>query len=306
MTSLLRSSLAATSALLLEVAILAAVPSAYADPVVIARVGDTDIKADEIKPYLDKLSSADRDALAKNPSALNQAVRKLIIQQLVYKEAISSGWDKQPDVIKQLDQVRQNAIAETYIQSVAKVPDGYPSADDIQAAYDAKKALLILPRQLRLAQIYIPRPTQDDKAALAKAEARLDAAVKNLKQPNADFLAVGQAIANDPENGARAGEIGWVAETNLQPEIRSRIAGLTKNAVTDTIKQPDGWYILKVLEVKESRQATLDEVSDQLARALRSERARLNQEAYLTKLQQQNPVSINELDLSKLVANPKN
>lgn len=277
-----------------------------ADSPVIARVGETSIKADEIVPFFEKLSATDRRALLKSPDTLNQVVRKLIVQQLLYKEALSSGWEKQPAVVAQLEQLKQGAIAETYLESIAKVPENYPSAADIEAAYQARKATLIVPRQLQLSQIYIARPADSDKAAVEKASARVEALAKSLKQPNADFLEIAQSVANDPEVEGRGGEIGWLTETDIQPEVRSRIATLPKGGLSEIIKLPDGWYIIKVQDIKESRPATLDEVRDQLARLLRSDRARLNREAYLAKLQQQNPVSLNELELSQLIETAKN
>jgi len=274
-----------------------------ADTSVIARVGGKDITVAEIEPYLSKVESSDREKLLKNPAALNQIVRKLIAQQLIYKEAVASGWDKQPEVIEQLDQLKQGAIAETYLQSVAKVPDNYPSAADVEATFEARKANLILPRQLLISQIFIPRPA--DATDLEKASARVDALAKSVKQPNADFNAIALKVNDDPQGG-RGGEIGWLAESDIQPEIRGRLSALPKNGITEVIKQDDGWYILKVSDIKESRPATLDEVRDQITQLLRNERARLNREAYLAKIQQQNPISINELDLSKLLTTGQN
>lgn len=205
----------------------------------------------------------------------------------------------------QLEQLKQGAIAETYLQSIAKVPDSYPSEADVEAAYQARKATLIVPRQLQLSQIYIARPADSNKAALEKAGARVEALTKSLKQPSADFAAIAQTVADDPELEGRGGEIGWLAETDIQPEVRSRIGSLPKGGLSEVIKLPDGWYILKVQDIKESRPATLDEVRDQLTQLLRNDRARLNREAYLAKLQQQNPVSLNELELAQLIETAK-
>jgi len=272
-----------------------------ADTAVIAKVGDVSITATEIEPYFAKISKGDRDALEQNPAALTQVVRKLIAQQLLYKEAVANGWERQPEVVAQLEQLKQGAIAETYLQSIAKVPDSYPSAAELDAAYQARKATLVLPRQLQLSQIYVARPADSDKAAVDKAAARVEAIAKGLKQPGADFAAVAESVANDPEIEGRGGELGWLVENDIQPEVRTRIASLNKGGLSEIIKLPDGWYILKVQDVKESRPATFDEVREQLTQLLRNERARLNREAYLAKLQQQNPVSLNELALSQLI-----
>jgi parvulin-like peptidyl-prolyl isomerase len=278
--------------------VLAAISLQAAEDV-IARVGDQEIKASQILPYLNNLSEADRSALLKNPAALSQAVRTLILQQILFKEAASAGWDKTPEIAAQLDRLRQGAVAETYLQSIAKVPDGYPSEDDVKAVYEARKADLQVPAQIRLAQIYIAIPKDAAKDAQDKAKLRIDEISKTAKA--GDFSAVAREKSEERETASKGGEVGWLAESQIQPEIRSKVASLPKGAVTDPIRLPDGWYVIKVLDLKETHTATFDEVRSQLITALRNERARANREAYLARLQQQNPVALDELGLSKLL-----
>lgn len=287
---------------LLTLLVLAA-PSARAADDVIARVGDQEIKAAQVTPYLDNLSESDRAALLKNPAALSQAVRTLILQQILMKEAITSGWDKTPDVAEQLDRLRQGAIAETYLQSIAKVPEGYPSEEEIKTVYEARKSDLQVPTQIRLAQIFIAAPKDAPKDAQDKAKARIDEVAKAVKA--GDFAAVAREKSEERETASRGGEVGWLAENQIQPEIRSKVASLSKGSVTEPVRLADGWYVVKVLEVKEAHTATLDEVKDQLVKLLRNERARANREAYLSKLQQQSPIALDELGLSKLLGTKK-
>ena len=217
----------------------------------------------------------------------------------MFKEAASAGWDKTPEIAAQLDRLRQGAVAETYLQSIAKVPDGYPSEDDMKAVYEARKADLQVPAQIRLAQIYIAIPKDAAKDAQDKAKLRIDEISKTAKA--GDFSAVAREKSEERETASKGGEVGWLAESQIQPEIRSKVASLPKGAVTDPIRLPDGWYVIKVLDLKEAHTATFDEVRSQLITALRNERARANREAYLARLQQQNPVALDELGLSKLL-----
>ena len=276
-----------------------AAPLARAADDVIARIGDQDIKASQVTPYLENLSEPDRTALLKNPASLSQAIRTLILQQALFKEAISSGWEKTPEVAAQLDRLRQQAIAETYLQSVAKVPEGYPSDEDVKRVYEARKADLQVPAQIRIAQIYIALPKEAAKEAQDKAKTQIDEISKAVKA--GDFGAVAREKSEERESASRSGEVGWLAESQIQPEIRSKVAALPKGAVTEPVRLTDGWYVVKVLDVREAHTATLDEVKDQLVRLLRTERARANREAYLEKLQQKNPVALDEIRLSGLL-----
>lgn len=270
----------------------------------IARVGGEEIPAGRVRTYLENLGPAERAALEKNPELLNQAVRMLILQQILLKEAMAAGWEKQPEVAAQLEQVRQNAIAESYLETVAKASEDYPTAAELQAVYDARKAQLVIPKQVQLAQIYIAASKADRDAAM-KGKAKIDAIDQKLRQASADFAAVARAESDEKETGARGGEVGWLREESLQPEIRQQVNGLKKGESSKPVQLEDGWYIVKALDVKEARTATLEEVREQLKQAMRVERARQNREAYLAKLQQQNPMAINELALTNLLKTEK-
>jgi parvulin-like peptidyl-prolyl isomerase len=76
---------------------------------------------------------------------------------------------------------------------------------------------------------------------------------------------------------------------------------LSKGGTSDPIKTADGWHIIRMVEVKEPYTASLDEVKASITNELRSERAKVLAKAYLAKLLQQNPVTLNEIAVSKLI-----
>jgi parvulin-like peptidyl-prolyl isomerase len=271
---------------------------------VVARIGNTDIKADEIRSSIDSLDYRQQAALAKDPNLLNQLVRSLLVQRVVLNEALSKHWDQEPAIVAQLARVRDNTIRETYLASVSQPPPGYPSETELKAAYDANKPSLLVPRQYRLAQIFIALPEIADKADTDKVQMKLDNAKKSLHQKEADFAAIARGQSDESQSAAKGGEIGWLAENQIQPEIRSQISGLTKGTVSDPIRLVDGWHIIKILDTKDPYTPSLDEVRAQLSERLRAERAREISQAYVAKLLQQSPVSINELTLSKLLNKP--
>lgn len=265
----------------------------------IARVGESEIKKSDILPFLVGISEVDRDVLTKNPAALSQAVRRLILQKILFKEATSAGWDKSPEMAQQIERVRQSAIAESYLDSISKVPAGYPTDADVKAVYEARKAQMLIPKQYRLAQIFLALPAGSDKKSEATIKARADEIAKAAK--TGDFAAIAREKSEERVSAARGGELGFLAEANVQPEIASKLSSLGKGAVSDSIRLKDGFYVVKVLEIKEPATATLEEVRPQIEQALRNERLRQNRETYLGKLQQQNPIALDELTLGKLL-----
>jgi parvulin-like peptidyl-prolyl isomerase len=274
---------------------------APADSSVIARVGDAEVKVDEIRAGIESLDSRQQAALARDPSLLNQTVRTLLMRRVVLKEALAKHWDTEPAVATLIQRARENTVVESYLQSVSKPPDSYPSEAELQAAYEARKPQLLVPKQFRVAQIYVALAKNADKAATDKAQAKLETIKKSMHQTGADFAPIAKAESEEPESAARGGEIGWLSESQIQPEVRSQVGSLVKNSVSEPIRLEDGWHILKVLDIKEAYTPTLEEIRGALTQQLRNEKTQANSQAYLAKLLQQTPVAINELSLSKVL-----
>jgi parvulin-like peptidyl-prolyl isomerase len=129
----------------------------------------------------------------------------------------------------------------------------------------------------------------------------LEAIKKSLHHSGADFATVAKAQSEEPESATRGGELGWLTENQIQPEVRSQLGSLTKNSISEPIRLDDGWHILKVIDIKEAYTPALDEIRTALAQQLRNEKTQANSQAYLAKLLQQTPVTINELAFSKVL-----
>jgi parvulin-like peptidyl-prolyl isomerase len=264
---------------------------------VVARVGATDITADDIRGYVAALAPREQAALAKDPALFSQAVRMLLANQLVVQEAVAKKWDQQPNVAAQLDRVRENALAELYLQSVTVPPANYPSEEDVQKVYDANQSALLVPRQFQLAQIFVAVQKDADKASEDKAKKKVDDIQRRLKASGADFAAI-QTAENDARDG---GDLGWVADGQIRPEIQGQVIGLAKGAISDSVKLEDGWHILKLIDTRAAYTRTLPEVRDQLVQQMRAERATMLRRAYLAELLKQHPPAVNELALSKML-----
>jgi len=277
------------------------VVSHAADESIVAKVGESEVRVADIKPLLQNLPTRDQAALARDPAALNDIVRALIVQQLVYKEALSKKWEQQPQIVAQLDRLRQQAITQSYIQALATPPDTFPSSADLQAAYDTlkKNNALQVPKQYHLQQIYIACPKGADKATEDKGQVKLDTTVKKLKE--GDFSVVAKSQSDDTASAPNGGDLGWLAETQIQPEIRAQVVSLSKGGATSPIRMNDGWHVVRLVETKDPYTATMEEVKASLTNELRSQQAQALNKAYLAKILQQNPITLNEIAVSSLL-----
>jgi parvulin-like peptidyl-prolyl isomerase len=284
-----------------------AVQDAAAQPVaptekrdVVARVGNDELTVDEIRAYVTALDGREQAALARDPALLSQAVRVMLANRLVLQEALAKKWEQQPTAVAQLQQVRENAIVELYLQSVTAPPADYPSEADVQKAYDDNRNAFLVPREFQLAQIFVAVARGADRAAEDAAKKKLDDILHKLRAPGADFAAIAKT-ANDAQNG---GELGWLPEPQIRSEIREQVIGLAKGGISEPLRLDDGWHILKLTDTKASYTRTLPEVRDLLVQRMRAERAAAARRAYLAELLKQHPPVLNELALSGLLAKP--
>lgn len=294
----LPAALAAWAALALGPAARAAQEAAA--PEVVARAADAEVSLAELRAWLQGLAAQEQAALARDPALLSQAVRSQLARRLVAKAAQAKGWDQRPEVRAHLARVREEALAELYLRSVAQPPEGYPGQAEIQAAYDANPAAFDAPAQYRVAQLFIAARS-GDAAAEEKGRVRLEAVLARLREEGADFAAVAREASDERDSAGRGGELGWLAEAQVVPGIRPALQGLAKGAVSAPVRLEEGWHLIKLLDLRPAARRPLAEVREALAAQLRAERAQANRKAYLAKLLEQSPPVVNELSLSGLL-----
>lgn len=287
-------------ALSLAVAALPALAQDKLPAGVVAKMGDTELRVDELKSILDTLTPEAKAQLAQAPAELNRIVRAELLRKSLGAEARAKGWDKRPEVVVQLERAREQALVASYMTSVAKPPESYPSDADIRAAYDQSQAAFAVPKQFRLSQIFVLAPPESDKAATSKAQAKLNDLAEKVRKKGADFAALAKSGSEHAESAAKGGDMGWVAEGSLIPELREPVSVMKKGDVSAPVKTAQGWHLLRLEDVREKGVRPLTEVRDQIAAALRQRRAQETEQAYLTFMTNKTPVNISDSELTKV------
>lgn len=259
----------------------------------LAKIGDIELNTGEIREFIAGLDADQQAAITKDPAALGQYVRALMVQRLVLKQALDQKWEQDPVVIAKLVRAREAALTESFLAANSAPEPGYPGAAELTDAYAAAKAKLLVPRSYQLAQIFI-----------ASDKAKLDATLKQLKAKGADFAAIARKTSEETTSAANGGEIGWLTEDQIQPEIRAKLPKLARGTVSDPLQLKDGWHILKVLDIREARTPPLDEIRDKFVTQLRQERCRIKRQEFLAALLKNNPLAINEIELTSLLSKP--
>jgi parvulin-like peptidyl-prolyl isomerase len=270
------------------------------DTVVAAR-GSVALTAGSMRQLIDLQDPTVRQQLQSDPAAMERAVRAQVLQMVLLDEARSKKFDQNPEVAFRADQARDNSIVTQYAASLAAPPSDYPSDAELQAAYDANQQQFTTPRQIHLAQIFVAVPTDATPAVTTAAEKKARNIRLLLLKPKADFAAIAQGQSEDKATAAKGGDAGWMREDQMVAPIKAAADSLKDDAVSEPIRTPDGWHIIKVLDTKPSQVASLKDVHDQLVRAMRQQRIALNERAYVDDLLKKQPIQLNEIQLQQVL-----
>jgi parvulin-like peptidyl-prolyl isomerase len=299
---MMRRTVLLTAALLLAGAD-APTPNAPAPNAVVAEAGDIKLTASDARNLL-STSPADVQAqIARDPSLLDRLVRSEVVQMLLVQEAHAHQWEEKPDVAFRARQAHDASIASSYLASLAVPPADYPSDADIAAAYEAQKSRLMLPRQYHLAQIFVALP-QNATTAAAEADAtkRLASIRQMLGKPHADFAAIARRDSDDKATAESGGDLGWLPEDRLRPEVRDAVGGMQENAVSEPLRTPDGWHLIRLIDTKPAAPAALADVRAQLVQALRQQRIAATEQKLIDEMLRRQPIRLDEIGLQHATA----
>lgn len=114
---------------------------------------------------------------------------------------------------------------------------------EIQRYYESHQNRFLMPDEYRISQILIlrkPRETIED------ARERAASVASALKQ-GADFAELALKYSDGPE-ATKGGNIGFVRQGELLPQIERALSTLDLGQITEPIETSDGWHIIKLDE----------------------------------------------------------
>lgn len=278
-----------TRTLVLLVALCVAGPGAASalakpDDPVIAQVGTQTLTASGFAKAIAALDPAIRRKAADDRQALLDLVRAELSRQAVLAQARAKHWDKRPDIAARADHARDDVVITSFVAGTVAPPRGFPSEDAVRQVYRANLSRFMKPREYHVAQIYIARPADGKAPEIALARAHAANVAQSARVPGADFAALARQASDDHDSAAHGGDLGWVAEKLLLPEIARTVAGLGDNEVSDPVEVADGWHILRELGTRPPSPEPLEQVRPTIVALLRDQESTRLGQAYVSEL----------------------
>lgn len=243
-STLVALALTATIAVAQKPAAPAAAPKADADPIIIA-AGDVMIRQSEFESALATLPAEYQQYAAG--AGKKQFAEDYLRMKMLAAEGMKAGLDKDPTLLKQLNLMRENLVAQAQLKKIEK--DIVVTDADLQKVYESKKGeyeqvdakhILIAFKGSPAAQQGKPELTEEQ--AKAKAEE-----LQKKVAAGASFEDLAKAESDDTGSGANGGELGPFGRGQMVPEFE-KAAFEAKPGDMTVVPTQYGYHVIKVVK----------------------------------------------------------
>jgi len=226
------------------------------DTVVVEIAGKKYTKA-EVDGMINSLPPQFQQAARMQPQMLSQ----IFMIRRMAADGEKAGLDKQSPYKEAIEfnrmQILQQAQATTYLNTIQVTPE------DEQKYYKENADKY---KQAKVRVIYItfsPTPDKtgaDGKKLLSEAEAK--AKIDDLRKQalgGADFGKLARENSDDKSSAEKDGDFGMMSHTSSYPDpIKSAVFALKAGEISEPVRQPNGFYLIRVDQVTEQPFAEVD------------------------------------------------
>lgn len=192
-----------------------------------------------------------------SPELLKAIKENLITNELFAQEAAKKGFDKQPEVITQIEMTKSSILARAFVQDFAK--SNPVSEEALKAEYDRVKAQM---------------GDKEYKARhiLVDSEQAAKDIIAQLKKDPKKFEKLAADKSKDPSK-AKGGDLGWSAPGNFVKPFSDAMVALKKGQFTDKpVQSQFGWHVIRLDDMRDMKAPPLEEVKPQLTQRIQQQK----------------------------------
>lgn len=164
-----------------------------------------------------------------------------------------------------------------------------PSDEEVKAFFEANPEKMRKPAQVRASHILVK--ATDDESDEAKTKA--DDIYRQVQADEANFAALAQEHSACP-SGEQGGDLGFFGPGSMVKEFEAAAFALKPGEISDVVKTPFGYHLIKVTERQEENTLSFDEIKPQIVSFLQEQAGAKQLHAWVEELR-----SKAEIDFSK-------
>ncbi|MGP1676725.1 MAG: peptidylprolyl isomerase [Burkholderiales bacterium] len=221
---------------------------------VAATVNGAPISERLVDLMLKERTNLGRDASAE---ARNAFIDRLAMQLVITQEAIKKDLDKSPEVLDQLELMRQSVLVDAFIKDQVK---NSPISDDM------------LKTEYEKIKIQNAGTEYQARHILVEKEADAKDIIARLKKNPKAFEALAKEKSKDTGSKVNGGELGWFDPKGMVPEFGAAVAKLAKGKFTEEpVKTQFGYHVILLEDSRPKQFQPLEEIKAGLTQKLQQE-----------------------------------
>lgn len=202
----------------------------------------------------------------------------MISEQLMYKEAIKRGLNRDKEVKELIEEARSKILVAKLLETEGKKTA--VSEEKIKEFYQMHKDDFVTPLKMRASHIMV-----DTEAEAKEVQQKLNA--------GGDFAQLAKEYSKDPSKD-RGGDIGYFVKGQLMPQIEEVALNLRVGETSDIIRTKFGYHIIRMTEIIEPRTVELPEVRDAIEKELKDLSQKRMMDEMIKNLRSKAHIKINE------------
>jgi peptidyl-prolyl cis-trans isomerase C len=187
------------------------------------------------------------------PELRNFLKQELINREVVQQEALKRGLDKNPEVMTQLDMVRQGVLVAAFLQEYLR--KNQPNDTSLKSEYDRIKTQQG-EKEYRARHILV-KTEEEAKEALAQLN------------KGAKFEAIAAEKSIDTGSKGNGGDLNWAPPGRYVKPFADALTKLKKGETTKTPVQTQfGWHVIQLQDERPLKMPSFDEAKNQLVQMM--------------------------------------
>jgi peptidyl-prolyl cis-trans isomerase C len=264
-------------------------PASTGEGPVLATYNGKSFTLDDYRSAVGSLNTRARKSLDESPDRRKQFVENHIVSKLIYQEGVSRGVDKDPEIARRLDELREHLVVQQVMEAQQSTT---VSDEDVKAYYDSHT------QEFSTEKVKASHILVDDEA-LAKE------LVAKLRADKTQFAALAAEHSKDLSNAKRGGDLGFFGRGRMVKEFEDAAFALANDTdISDPVKTRFGWHIIMRTGREKGSVQAFDQVKNQIKVKLVSERRREGTTTFIEDLKKKANLSVDEKELATATLGP--
>ncbi len=215
---------------------------------IVAEVGPYKLYEKDLNELIERDSQI-QQLLNSNPEFRDEIIKTLInrwIQiSMLALEAKNKGLENDPEIKKELVELEKMLLAKKYFEK--KVQKLEITEKEIKEYYEKNKEKYKEPESVHIKHILIYVPKEADKKTQEEALNKANK-IRNQLLKGAKFEELAKIYSDDTGSREKGGDLGIIKKGQTIPEFEKEVFQLKAGEISQPIKSPYGYHIIKVEE----------------------------------------------------------